>query len=553
MNGRGTLARRDDPSEDEPSPGTRAEPSPSGLPAVIGVAGAGTMGAGIAQLACAIGARTLLYDPLPGAAQRGVDAAAAGLDKAVARGRITPDDAAAGVARLEAVDMIAAFAPCDLVIEAAPESLDLKRDLFAGLGAVVRADCVIASNTSSIPITQLAAMVPLPERFAGMHFFNPAPVMRLVEVIAGVRTEERALRVVRATGQAMGKRVIDAADGPGFLVNRCARPFGLEALRVVQEQLADVASVDRIARLGGGFRMGPFELQDLVGIDIGFEVSKSFFELSFGEPRWRPSPLSARMVAAGRHGRKTGRGWYPYEDGQIVRDPDPAAPQIGGGEGRVVTIAGDFIVAGDLRELAAGAGWDVREPGDGDVPFLIVDCGGDVGDDTLQGGPVVVLCAEGSLAALDGGGPAAGFHALSPLTAGGLVELTRSGGTSELAAKRSEEFFASLGIHTAWVGDAPGLVLGRIVCQLVNEAAFAAGEGVGSAADIDAGMELGMNHPRGPLAWGDLIGLDHVLAVLDALRVERGDPAYRAAPLMRRHALEGRLGVATGAGFHEYN
>ncbi len=349
------------------------------------------------------------------------------------------------------------------MIEAAPELIELKRGLFEGLAAVVGEDCVIASNTSSIPITQLAAMVPAPARFVGMHFFNPAPVMRLVEVIAGVQTGEPALLTARATGEAMGKHVIDAADGPGFLVNRCGRPFGLEALRVVQERIADVETVDRIVRLGGGFRMGPFELQDLVGIDTGFEVSRSFFELSFGEPRWRPSPLSARMVASGRHGRKTGRGWYEYESGEIVRAAEPPAPAPGGGDGRLVVIGGDLTVVANLRELALDAGWDVREPDEasGEVPFLIVDCGGAHGEDPLQGGPVTLLCADGSLAALDGGGPSAGFHALPPLAVGGLVELTRSTGTSAAAAERSEQFFASLGLHAAWSGDAPGLVLGR--------------------------------------------------------------------------------------------
>ncbi len=220
----------------------------------------------------------------------------------------------------------------------------------------------------------------------------------------------------------------------------------------------------------------------------------------------------------------------------------------------MVVIAGDLQVADELRALAIDAGWDVRDPGDaaGEVPDLIVDCGGAPGDDPLQGGPVAVLCAEGSLAALDGGGAAAGFHALPPLAAGGLVELTRTAGTSDHSSERAERFFTTLGLHTAHVGDAPGLVLGRIVCQLVNEAAFALGEGVGSADDIDAGMVLGLNHPRGPLAWGDAIGLDHVLCVLDALRAERGDPAYRAAPLLRELVLTGRLGVQTGHGFHEH-
>ena len=528
-----------------------------GLPAVIGIAGAGTMGTGIAQLAATAGARTLLYDPIPGAAERGAARVLEGLEGAKARGKLDADAVRAAWSRVEAVDDVSELAPCELVIEAAPEEPELKHELFADLTDVVARTCVLASNTSSIPITALAAQIPGPERVVGMHFFNPAPVMKLVEVIAGVETDRRTLALARATGAAMGRRVIDAADGPGFLVNRCGRPFGLEALRCVTEGLAEPHAVDRIARLGGGFRMGPFELQDLVGIDTGFAVSRSFYELSFGEPRWRPSPLSARMVASGRHGRKTGRGWYAYDEaGAIVREQDGPAPAPGAGvpDGGMVVIAGDVQIADELRVLAIEAGWDVRDPEDaaGEVPELIVDCGGAPGDDPLQGGPVAVLCAEGSLAALDGGGAAAGFHALPPLAAGGLVELTRTDGTSAHSLQRAEAFFTSLGLHTAHVGDAPGLVLGRIVCQLVNEAAFALGEGVGSAEDIDAGMVLGLNHPRGPLAWGDAIGLDHVVAVLDALRAERGDPAYRAAPLLRELVLTGRLGVQTGRGFHEH-
>jgi 3-hydroxybutyryl-CoA dehydrogenase len=220
----------------------------------------------------------------------------------------------------------------------------------------------------------------------------------------------------------------------------------------------------------------------------------------------------------------------------------------------MVVIAGDLEIADALRALALEAGWDVRDPGDaaGEVPFLIVDCVGAPGEDPLQGGPLALLCAQGSLAALDGGGPAAGFHALPPLAPGGLVELTRTAGTSPHSAERTQAFFTGLGLRTAWVRDAPGLVLGRLVCQLVNEAAFAAGEGVGTPDDINAGMTLGLNHPRGPLAWGDEIGLEHVLAVLDALHAERGDPAYRAAPLLRELVLTGNLGVSTGQGFHEH-
>jgi 3-hydroxybutyryl-CoA dehydrogenase len=303
--------------------------------------------------------------------------------------------------------------------------------------------------------------------------------------------------------------------------------------------VAQVEAIDRICRLGAGFRMGPFELSDLVGVDVGFEVARSFHEQSFGEPRWRPSPLAARMVAAGRLGRKSGRGWYAYDAG-AHRPEDPPAPRAGGGDGRLVVIAGELPVAEELRGLAAAAGWAAVEPlaAEGEVPWLAVDCGAEIDDPPLQGGPMALLCADGSLHALDPGGGAAGFHVLPPLEGGSLVELTRTATTTPLAAERTEAFFSSLGRHAEWVGDAPGLVLGRVVCQLINEACFAAGEGVGTPEDVDDGMVLGLNHPRGPFAWLEAIGTDHVVAVLDALHVELGEERYRVAPFLRRIAAE---------------
>jgi 3-hydroxybutyryl-CoA dehydrogenase len=498
------------------------------VPDVIGVVGAGTMGAGIAQLSAATGARTLLHDPAPDALEHGLAQIADGLERWRTKGRLEREPGpVAGAPEL------GTLADAGLVIEAAPERLELKRELFAALGDIAPA-AVLASNTSSIPITAIAGAVADPGRVVGMHFFNPAPVMQLVEVIAGIDSAPDALDVARATGRAMGKRVIDATDGPGFLVNRCNRPFALEALKLLQERIADVETIDAIVR-SAGFRLGPFELQDLVGIDTGYEVSLSFHELSFGEPRWRPSPLSARMVAAGRLGRKSGRGWYDYPR-ERHEDPLPAAP--GGGDGRLVVVAGEVTVAGELRALAAQAGFDARSQDDaeGDVPWLVVDCGADPDGPPLQGGPVALLCADGSLHALDGGGAAVGFHVLPPLDGAALVELTRGPGTAEVAAERAAAFFEALGKRTAWVGDGPGLVLGRIACQLVNEAFFAVSEGVGTREDVDDGMVLGLNHPRGPFAWCDAIGAEHVLAVLDGLRIELGEERYRAAPLLRRLA-----------------
>jgi 3-hydroxybutyryl-CoA dehydrogenase len=452
---------------------------------IIGVLGAGTMGSGIAQLACRSGARTLLHDPFPEALSRGVERARGGLEKEAARGRLTADEARAAAGRLEVAADLEAFRPCELVIEAAPELPELKRELYARLSEIVSGDCVLATNTSSLPVTGIAAGASNPERVVGMHFFNPAPLMALVEVIAGLRSSEAALALADATGLAMGKTVIRATDGPGFLVNRCNRPFGLEALRLLGERVADVPTLDRIVRLGGGFRMGPFELSDLVGVDTGFDVARSFYELSFGEPRWRPSPIQAQRVAAGLHGRKTGRGYYDYSGDGPHRPPDPEPPPRDGD----ARVQGSGPVADALRALA---------PGGGGPEIVVEGLGG-----TVDGEP---------------------FYALVPLA---LVEVTGDAG---------ERAFEGLGLHTARVAPSAVGVLPRIICQVINECAFALGEGVGSAQDIDAGMTLGMNYPRGPLAWADALGQEHVAATLGALWEEYREERYRLAPVLRRSA-----------------
>jgi 3-hydroxybutyryl-CoA dehydrogenase len=489
------------------------------------------MGAGIAQLGCLAGLETLLHDPVAGALERGEYSVRTGLAKGAERGRWTEDEAHAASERLRLCDELTDLADCELVIEAAPERPDLKRELFEQLSEICADDAVLASNTSSILVSSLAAAAAHPENVVGMHFFNPPPLMRLLEVIAAAQTSERALEVARAVGEAMGKTVIVAKDGPGFLVNRCGRPINGEALRLLQERVASVEQIDRIIRLGGGFRMGPFELMDLVGIDVGYEVARSFNEQSFGEARWKPSTLQAKMVAAGTLGRKTGKGWYVYDEGKPHRPDDEDPPEPGGGEGRAVVITGEGALADALRERASSAGFEL---GGGD-PELIVHAA--IGGISVQRDtPVAVLCADRSLTAHNIAG-AVGFHLLPPI--GKLVELTRLPGTLPDAAERAERFFADLGLHTEWVEDAPGLVLGRFACQLVNEALFAIGEGVGSAEDVDAGTTLGLNHPRGPIAWGREIGFDHVLATIDGLWDERREERYRAAPLLRRIVATG--------------
>jgi 3-hydroxybutyryl-CoA dehydrogenase len=499
---------------------------------ILGVVGAGTMGAGIAQLGCAAGMTVLLHDPVEDALERGVERVRSGLGRWIEKGRTGADS----LERLRPAATLGELAACELVIEAAPERADLKRELFASLSDVCGPDAVLATNTSSIPVTSLAGAARSPENVVGMHFFNPPPLIALLEVIRADQTSERAMRVACEAGEAMGKQVILAADGAGFLVNRCGRPFGAEALRLLQERVVSHEQIDRICRMGGGFRMGPFELMDLVGVDVGYEVAKSFTELSFGEPRWKPSPIQARMVAAGRLGRKAGRGYYDYTGEGPYRREDPAPPGGAGaadGGGTPVAILGEGRVADALRERALAAGYDVSEGGPAE---LVVEAGFEPAAAATGGAPLLVLCAARSLAARGEPG-AIGFHLLPPLDECRLVELTRLPAAQASAAAAAEAFFARLGFVAEWVGDAPGLVLGRIVCQLVNEACFAVGEGVGSEEDVDAGLTLGLNHPRGPFAWCEAIGIEQVCATIEALWRERREERYRLAPLLRRRGM----------------
>jgi 3-hydroxybutyryl-CoA dehydrogenase len=457
----------------------------------IGVAGAGTMGAGIAQLACLGGLETHLHDPSLEALGAGGERVREALADGARRGRWSESDADVAGGRLRPSPLLEDLRRCQLVIEAAPEDLELKRELFRCLAGVCGDETVLATNTSSLQVTAIAAPVPVPERVVGMHFFNPPDRMRLVEIVAGEQSSGRALRTATELAERMGREAVRAADGPGFIANRVARPFGLEALRLLGDRISTVEQIDRIVRLGGGFRMGPFELMDLVGVDVGFEVSKSFYEQSFGEPRWQPHPIQQRMVDTGRHGRKAGRGYYDYR-----RDPyrpdDPQPPPVSG-----------ELTPPDDAAVVEGSGFRA-------VPV-----------------------AATSIDALEPDRDSVGYYALPPVSEAPLVELTRSSATADPAAEAAERFFRALGKHVEWVGDSPGLVLGRIVCQVINEAAFALQRGVGSAQDIDTAMRIGFNYPRGPLEWSQAIGLRHVLAVLDGLWNERHEERYRAAPLLR--------------------
>jgi 3-hydroxybutyryl-CoA dehydrogenase len=274
----------------------------------IGIVGAGTMGAGIAQIAALGGYETRLHDPVPMALEKGTARLRVALTKGAAKGLWSEAEAEDASARAGAAASLDELCECDLVVEAAPEDLELKRKLFVALAEACGTKAILATNTSSLPVTAIAIDVPNPERVVGMHFFNPPALMKLVEVVATERSAEVALEATTEVGRRMGRTPIRAKDSPGFIANRLARPFTLESLRMLAEGVADAATIDRVCRLGGGFRMGPFELIDLIGLDVNLSVARSFYRQG-GEPeRWRPSPIQEQMVEEGRLGRKSGRG-----------------------------------------------------------------------------------------------------------------------------------------------------------------------------------------------------------------------------------------------------
>jgi 3-hydroxybutyryl-CoA dehydrogenase len=309
----------------------------------VGVVGAGTMGAGIAQVAALGGYDTIIYELDSRALERGLEQLRGALRRGAERGRWSEQDAIDALGRVESDTIIEAVRDCDLVIEAAPENLDLKRNLFERLSSVCGPGTVLATNTSSLSVTAIAASVPGPERIVGMHFFNPPALMQLVEVVAGDESGEPALELATEVARGMGRTPIRARDSVGFVANRCVRPFFLESLRMLGEGVAPHDEIDRIVRLGAGMRMGPFELMDLIGLDVNFTVAKSFWEQSFGEPRWRPTPIHERMVASGRLGRKTGRGFYSYEKDtpHRPRDPDFRGERPIFDEDQLIEVAGE--------------------------------------------------------------------------------------------------------------------------------------------------------------------------------------------------------------------
>jgi 3-hydroxybutyryl-CoA dehydrogenase len=480
---------------------------------VLAVAGAGAMGAGIAQIGLSAGLRVILYDLDAAALARAGEQIQARLLREVEKGAAPETRATAVADRLTTTTDLADLAPADVVIEAVVERLEVKQTLFTALEAVVGPDAILATNTSSLPVAAIGKTCRRPERVCGLHFFNPVPLMKLVEVIAGPATSEPVVARALALCQRLGKVAVRVKDGPGFLVNLGGRAYTTEALHIEQEGVADPALIDQIMRGAADFRMGPFELMDLTGIDVNFPVT-GFIWLGYqSDPRLKTTTTHEALFNAGRFGRKTGQGFFDYA---TPAAPSPPPPDDGSSRIRAWAPEGADRLAG-----LTASGLELSDA-DAGGPILLLPEGEDalscalrLGIDRDRAVAVDLFGAERRFATL-----------MAPLGArSGLVEV--------------QTWLERRGWSVAVVKDSPGFVAPRIVASIINLGCELAQIGVGSPDDIDLAMKLGLNYPRGPLAWAEAWGPKQVYEVISRLHDVTGSDRYRPSLWLRRRALAG--------------
>jgi 3-hydroxybutyryl-CoA dehydrogenase len=468
----------------------------------------------------------LLLDAQPDAVARARAAIDEDQQARVAKGKLAAENAKATLARLRTITDYSALSPCALVIEAIAEDFDAKRTLLARLQQAVGPECIIATNTSSLSITALAAGGAHSGRVVGMHFFNPPTRMKLVEVISGVDTSPAVADTVFATAEAWGKKAATAKCTPGFIVNRIARPFYGEAWLVLSENAASPATLDAIVRDCGGFPMGPFELMDLIGHDVNFKVTQSVFEATFGDRRYAPSLGQQELVRAGRLGRKSGRGIYDFRAGATK-----AQPQVESGSdpvGRVVAV-GSLGIATPIITRLEGAGIDV---------VRVQGTGAAATQGWLEIGAARLMLTDGRpatrRAAEEGHQHLVLFdlaldYAATPRL--GLAPADQCGGA---ALRTVCATLARGGFACSPMDDVAGMIVLRTIAMLVNEAADAVAYGICTADAIDDAMRYGVNYPRGPMAWAESVGLDFFARVLANLRDHYGAERYRTSVLIQR-------------------
>ncbi|MFG6464428.1 3-hydroxyacyl-CoA dehydrogenase [Roseateles sp. DXS20W] len=470
------------------------------------VVGAGLMGAGIAQVAAQAGHDVLLFDTRDGAADAAKAKLAQTLDGLAAKGKLTAEAVAATLARITPV---ASLQPAELVIEAIVENLDVKRALFAELEALLADDAVIATNTSSISVTALARGMKRPERLVGMHFFNPVPLMKLVEVVSGLGTDSHVAQAIATLAARWGKTPVHTRSTPGFIVNRIARPYYAEALMLLQERAATPEVIDAVLR-AAGFRMGPCELMDLIGHDTNFAVTNSVFAANFFDRRFTPSLVQQELVDAGYLGRKTGRGFYRYPEGA------PAVPVAG------------FDTPTAQRLVVHGQGF---------VADRFAAVFPQAERQTLS--DWVGLEADRAQIRLTDGRTAREIAAERDLQAPVVVFDLPLGEPAHLAYAKSGNFnapvawLAAAGFQPVEMVDVPGLIVARTIAMLVNEANDAVQQGVCSEEGADAAMKLGVNYPAGPFEWQGRWGAAAIVALLNRLDAYHRGERYRVSPYLR--------------------
>ena len=491
----------------------------------VGIVGAGAMGRGIAQIAAQAGSQVHLFDVNAAAVQQAHAAVLAQWDKLLEKGRIDAAQHQAYKASLQPAATLADLAPCDLVIEAAIERLDIKCKLFADLEDIVGPDAVLATNTSSLSVTAIGAGLKRPQRLAGYHFFNPVPLMKVVEVIAGLKTDPAVCVGLSAYAREMGHTPVQAQDTPGFIVNHAGRAYGTEALRIVGEGVADFATIDRILKDQVGFKLGPFELMDLTALDVSHPVMESIYRQYYDEPRYRPSVITAQRLAGGVVGRKVGDGFYKYVDGAAQIAPEPPVPQVD--DLPPVWVSTRAARRAELYQLLKDLGAKI-ETGQSPSPqalTLVAPLGFDV---------TTVAVVE----RLD---PArtVGIDMLVDDKATKRRVLATNPATRSDMRDAAHALFARDGKAVSVIRDSGGFVTQRVVATIVNIAADMCQQRVCTPQDLETAVTLGLGYPLGPLAMGDQYGPANVLEVLFNMQTVYGDPRYRPSPWLRRRGAIG--------------
>ena len=489
------------------------------------VVGAGIMGLGIAQTAAQAGHPVFLYDQREGAAEQARSRLEATLHGLVAKGKLDAESARATLARIQPVASLQAGAQARLVVEAIVEDLVAKRALFQQLEGLLDAAAVLATNTSSISITAIGSGLQRPAQLVGMHFFNPVPLMKLVEVVSGLQTDPEVAQAIFGLAQAWGKTPVHARSTPGFIVNRIARPYYAETLALLLEQAATPTVLDACLR-GAGFRMGPCELMDLIGHDTNLAVTQAVFEANFYDKRFVPSLLQREMVDGGLLGRKSGRGFYTYPASGAAL---PVAVHEAPNSAREVTVLGrgplaDRLEAATTKALAA-QGWGPARNPESHHTGLVVDGAHLLMTDGRTADELAQLLGSSEVAVFD--------RWLAPV-GGPALAYSLAGAASNPWQAQAPLWLAALGFAPQAVADTPGLLVARTVAMLINEAADAVLQGVCTPDGADAAMKLGVSYPQGPFEWLAEWGAPGVIGVLTALDAHYRGERYRVSPWLRR-------------------